>query len=177
MADDYNLPSVLQRLSKSDDPIGIYARSMLNHDDVRAASLAADNAAEHAEREGTTDPFAYDPNIKALLDSGVIAEWEKDDPVALSVKLASVLIRLRDEVADSYAPEATALNGAEVDKFTAYYSEKLQGRAQLEIVYDDPILFANLSREEAAGLARALITISKRTCPLWDETSVTGRRK
>lgn len=170
-----NLTQLLTRLSQSNDPLGNYARSMLTHDDFKMESDSADLA---QEPEGSTDPFAFDPNVEALLASGIITVEEKDDPVALVAKLAGVLIGMRTAItAESVGPESAHLDQVEVHAFDTYYREKLKGRSQLEIVYDDPLLFESLKFEEAAGLARALIAVTKCTRPLWVEISNTGRGK
>lgn len=172
---DNNITKLLTRLSQSDDPLGNYARSVLTRDEFVMESNSADLA---QEPEGSTDPFAFDPNVEALLASGIITDEEKDDPVALVAKLAGVLIGMRTAItSESNDSDPSHLNSAEVHAFDTYYREKLKGRAQLEILYDDPLLFENLKCEEAAGLARALIAVTKCTRPLWVEISNTGRGK
>ncbi len=170
-----DITKLLTRLSQSGDPLGNYARSMLTHDDFRIKSISADDV---TEPDGSTDPFAYDQNVEALLASGIISPEEKTDPVALVTKLASILIGMRTAVArETEGAPVTELNQAEVQAFDSYYREKLRGVAQAEIVYDDPILFQDLKHEEAVGLARALIAITKCTRPLWVEISNNGRGK
>lgn len=172
---DKDLTGLLTRLGESPDALGSYARSILQSSGFNHASLSADVV----EPEGSTDPFAYDPNVEALLASGIISPEEKADPVALVTKLASILIGMRNAVARSVEDtvDEAALNTAEVQNYDTYYREKLRGVAQADIVYDDPILFQNLKPEEAAGLARALIAVTKVTRPLWAEISITGRGK
>ena len=172
---DKVLTKLLTRLGESPDALGSYARSILSHDGFKHASTSADTV----EPEGSTDPFTYDPNVEALLASGIISPEEKADPVALVTKLASILIGMRNAVTRDVesAVDVADLNQTEVQNFDTYYREKLRGVAQAEIVYDDPILFQNLKPEEAAGLARALIAVTKVTRPLWVEISNTGRGK
>lgn len=170
-----DLSKLLTRLSQEGGALGNYARSILSHDGFKIQSHSAD---EVAEPEGSTDPFAYDPNVEALLASGIISAEEKEDPIALVIKLSSVLIGMRNAVTqDAERAEVSSLNQTEVQSFDNYYREKLRGVAQAEIVYDDPLLFQNLKPEEAAGLARALIAVTKVTRPLWVEISNTGRGK
>lgn len=164
------LDQLLDRLGKGDDPLGNFARSIITH---RIPSQSAEE--EVTETEGSTDPFAYDKNVKLLSDMGLITDEERNDPVALAATLAELFVNLRNKFSEMSSVPASNLNQELVSHYSSLYQESLVKVPYLEVVYNDPLMFYKLAPEEAAGLAQALIKVTKQSNQLWDTVSTTGR--
>jgi len=180
------LGDMLLRLSTSGhDGVSALAHSILVNADIdltSKSSVASESADEEevaaASADTNVDPFATDVNVNSLIALGVIEESDKSNLEFVVSKLAGVVCALRTELQNTYVPEeahSRALDAATVAQYAAHYRDALQGKAYLEVIYDDPFVFNNLAPEEAAGLATALRELTRCERALWVQISNTGR--
>lgn len=123
---------------------------------------------------GTTDPFATDKNIQRVLGLGFISKSDLEDPVLLAGALAAALVATVDMVSETDEVRASTLNEAQVLKFQKQYTEKFSNMAFLQERYDDELLFNGVEKNEAAGMARALIAVSGQHLDLWTRVAQEG---
>lgn len=179
------LGDMLLRLSTSGHGgVSALAHSILVNADIdltSKSSVASESADEEevaaASADTNVDPFATDVNVNSLIALGVIEESDKNNLEFVVSKLAGVVCALRTELQNTYVPDvaSTALDATVVAQYAESYKEALKGKAYLEVVYDDPFVFNNLSPEEAAGLALALRAVTRVDRSLWVKISTTGR--
>ena len=166
---------VVASLASGDDLLARVARSVIT--DPQFDSLSDDGfGVDDGDDVGTTDPFATDPSINELRALGVVTDDDLSDPVALSLRLAEALVSWRHQMAEEIAPpQAPVLDEGEVADYTRHYVERFKILPDLPLTHDDPLLFANRSATECAGIANALIQVSGETTELWAKYATGGR--
>lgn len=181
-----DLGDMLLRLSTSSQSgVAALAHSVLVNLDIdltsqSSATSESDSDVEPAVAvpETNVDPFATDVNVNTLIALGIIEEGDKSNLEYVVSKLAGVVCALRTELQNTYVPEeehARSLDATLVAQYVAEYKDALQGKAYLEVTYNDPFAFKNLTPEQAAGLALALRELTRCDRELWVQISITGR--
>ena len=166
---------VVASLASGDDLLARVARSVITDPQFESLSEDGDSSVD-SDDIGTTDPFATDPSINELRALGVISDAELSDPVALSLRLAEALVQWRRQMVEEIAPpQAPVLDEGEVAEYTRHYVERFKILPDLAHTHDDPLLFANRSAAECAGIANALIKVSRETTELWAKYATGGR--
>ena len=122
---------------------------------------------------GSTDPFASDKNIQRALGLGLISKSDLEDPVLLASALAAALITTVELVSEPTIV-SSSLNETEVAQYKKHYMIKFEREPYLEERYDHPLLFRNVDKNEAAGIARALIAVSGQSLELWTRVAQEG---
>lgn len=136
-------------------------------------SMSGDDVSDVMDTGGSTDPFASDKNIQRVLSLGFIAKSDLEDPVLLATALAAALAATVDMVAETEVT-ASNLNESEVLKYEKQYTEKFSKMAFLIERYEDELLFSGIGKSEAAGMARALISVSGQHSDLWVRVAQEG---